>query len=321
MGQREPDLSGTSVLSDGCCIWGTGSFASWMFLTGSKLVLRAAPQRIERSEWPAALAGVSGKVLRVPEQVIDPASLARRFAQRNSGRIIHIDASREVQFRRGENAQVSEVEVCTIAGQGLIFKPRAVILTAGEGNATLRAAAGLSTGVMQRRPLHMAMVRGNLPQLFGHCVGGPKPRLTITTAADSVGRAVWLVGGLLAEEGVNRDERELISHARSELAACIPGLELRGSQMATYRVDRAEAATAAGQRPDDVQVIQDANVFTAWPTKLALAPRLAERIIAILPPPSPAAAANELARAIAQCPTPPVALPPWEEAKTWFDVH
>jgi len=317
-GQREPDLSATIVRSPCCMVWGTGGFKSWLFLTGSKLFLRAAPEKVDRSQWPAALANLKGKVLRVPEQVIDPASLTANFAARNAGRILHLDGGRMPEFGRSPDWRVVAVRVFTrssgSATKPLIFSPATVVFSAGEGNAALRRGAGLSTELMQRRPLHGLIVRGNLPPLWGHCVEGAKPRVTITSAQDSVGWNVWLVGGTLSERGVDMSPSELISFAKAELPACVPGLDLRGAQMATYRVDRAEAANAAGQRPDDVQVLADANVLTAWPTKLALAPRLADRILAMLPPPSGTALPAE----VADVPAPPVAALPWEEELvTW----
>ena len=46
------------------------------------------------------------------------------------------------------------------------------MLTAGNGNAGLRRQMRLDEGVMQRRPLHMVLLRGDLPVLNGHCVDG-----------------------------------------------------------------------------------------------------------------------------------------------------
>src|SRR3954465_14801035 len=86
-GKREPNLSATTIRSDCCYLWGTGSIKSRIFMAGSTIALRAAPQAVERKDWPKALAEVSGKVMKVPEQVIDPVSLMQTFAHRNRGRI------------------------------------------------------------------------------------------------------------------------------------------------------------------------------------------------------------------------------------------
>ena len=44
-------------------------------------------------------------------------------------------------------------------------------------------------------------------------------------------------------------------------------------------VDRAEPQMPGGKRPDDVFVETDKNFSVCWPTKLAFAPRLANKII------------------------------------------
>src|SRR6185503_15609984 len=109
-GQRQPDLSGTRVKSEACWIWGTGSIKSRIFMAGSTIALRAAPVAVERSEWPAALGGVSGKVMRVPEPVIDTVSMVENFKRRTAGRALRIDGER-VEFVRGDGGEVKSVRV------------------------------------------------------------------------------------------------------------------------------------------------------------------------------------------------------------------
>jgi len=289
-GKREPDLSGTRIRSDCCYLWGTGSIKSRIFMAGSTIALRAAPEAVERSDWPAALKEVPGKVMKVPEQVIDTVSLMSRFADRNRGRIFRGDTQ---------------------------IKAKTVLLAAGEGNAELRQRFGLSESIMQRRPLHMVMTRGRLPQLFGHCVGGAKPRITITSAIDSSGRTVWQIGGQIAEDGVKMDVPQLVKHAANELRECIPGLDLSTVEISTYRIDRAEAATSTGQRPDDVHLVAEGNVITVFPTKLALAPRLAQRVLETLQIENRKSKIENLP----PLPVPDVALPPWEKDIQWFAAH
>lgn len=353
-GRRQPDLSGTIVRSSGCHIWGTGSLKSRILLKGSALALRTVPVPVEKRDWPTPLANVSGQVLRVPEQVIDPASMAACFVQRNPARFVHIDPARAPEFvggkggmgERGNGGLASNAEPVSISGvrvrpygrgEDLEIRCRCVVLCAGEGNEALRQAAGLPAGKMQRRPLHMVLVRGTLPEFWGHCIGGLKPRITITSAPFADGRngeaesrreearadspaCVWQIGGQIAEEGVAMDPPQLIEHAQRELRACLPGLDLRGAQLATYRIDRAEAAVG-GHRPDDVQLLIEGNIFTAWPTKLALAPRLAQRVVEELAKRRSGEPANRRPDALAHSlPVPPLAPPPWEVVESWFTV-
>src|SRR6185437_7147979 len=99
-GQRKPDLRGTVVRSDGQYIWGTGSLKSWFFLKGSTIALRAAPVEIDRSEAPPALDKVPGKIMRVPEQVLDTASMVEHLARPHRDRILHI--SPQIELTRSD---------------------------------------------------------------------------------------------------------------------------------------------------------------------------------------------------------------------------
>ena len=159
------------------------------------------------------------------------------------------------------------------------------------------------------------MASGDLPELNGHCVDGAATRVTITTVRDSSNNNVWQIGGQLAEDGVALEREELIERAKAELLSILPSLDLSNTRWATYKCMRAEAS-AAGKRPEDVCIIKEGNVITAWPTKLALAPRLSEKIAAMLDKPS--TNDSEYLSPIENWPRPVTALPPWEIASQWL---
>jgi hypothetical protein len=170
----------------------------------------------------------------------------------------------------------------------------------------------------------MTLLRASsLPEFHGHCVDGNRTRVTITSGRDAGGRVVWQLGGDLAESGVNRDPAAQIAFAAAELQASLPSLNLSeraDAAWSTYRIDRAERRTRSGLRPDDAEVLslQEGRLLVAWPTKWALAPRLAAAVLAALPP------------GIITDPTPPVDLAgfrppeiatfPWEN-QTWISHH
>ena len=309
-GRRDPDLSGVTVRSQTCLLWRGKSLGSRLGFLGARMGLEVTPRMIPPGERPDVLVGHSGSVAVIDEQVIDPASLLACLATRHLRRLFLYDPV-HTDWRLAGPGQVTELRI------------RSVVLAAGAGNAELRERAGLTTGAMQRRPLHMVMVRGEagkLPELCGHQVDGAHTRMTITSSVDPDGRTVWQLGGQVAEDGVSMGRRELIAHASRELAEVLPGLDLVPLQATSYRVDRAEA-TEGGRRPETQSLLVDGNTITAWPTKLALAPALAEQVAGALDHlPSPAVAGVSVDLETIDWPRPEVARPPWETATDWVPL-
>jgi len=77
-------------------------------------------------------------------------------------------------------------------------------------------------------------------------------------------------------------------------------------------VDRAEPLQKNGLKPDSSFFKAIENVIVAWPTKLALAPKLAAEILAYLVTTSLVLQPAEM-RALRSWPMPTVAQPIWEE--------
>jgi hypothetical protein len=163
----------------------------------------------------------------------------------------------------------------------------------------------------------MVLARGALPELHGHCVDGARTRVTITSDIDNDGRTVYQIGGQLAEDGTRLEPHALAELARSELTSVLPNLDLADVEWSTYRVDRAEGATANGARPDSIQVLCAGNVTTGWPTKLVLAPILAQEIASRASSPYISTAFDPAP--IAAWPRPEVAALPWQEQnRVWW---
>lgn len=315
-GTLTPHLTDTCVLSECCYLWRTGSLASRVGMIGARAGLRSVTTPVAAADRPAVLASSRGEVVRVDEQVIDPASFLGDLAGQHQTRLVRIDSSGGVEFQTSSPGRVDRVTLVEPGGERRVeLTPGHVVFAAGAGNVGLREGVGLSGEAMQRRPLHMVMVRGELPVLYGHCVDGAKTRVTITTARDSRGGNVWQVGGQISEDGVAMTEGDLIGHARSEIAAVLPEVDLAKTQWATYRIDRAEGKTAGGARPAGADAQCEGNVITGWPTKLALVPRLAKLIRDSVGEPSGLDADVD----VVPCDwaRPKVALPPWETCNQW----
>lgn len=318
-GQREPNLSAVRRRSDECFVWRTDSLSSRLGMLGAQFGLRVAPQSVAAEDRPEILRGCPGTVARLPEQVISTVSLIEVLATRNRERLLKVNPA-QVTFQCREPG-----EVTTILHEDLELRPRAVVFTAGAGNAMLRRSVGLTVEAMQRRPLHMAMLRGErLPMFQGHCVDGAKTRVTISSEADSSGRIVWQVGGQIAEDGVAWDEQTLLTRARGELRTVLPNIDLSSVEWSAYRVDRAEGIVSGGKRPESVQIRREGNCLTAWPTKLALVPQLVTEIVGQvfnLPRSQSSITRGQVENLPHDWPRPTVALAPWESAARWIADH
>ncbi len=297
-GTREPDLSKAHLRSEYCCVWQNGSFKSKLGQLGARFGLRTTASRMSDDQKPAPLRNCPGEVFRLDEQVIDPRSLLAVFAARNQERVIFASG---IDFSRPGLATVIHPSDERIA---LAFEPERIVLAAGEGNAALREACGLDPLIMQRRPLPILTVAGNLPDLNGHCISTTKASAIITTQRISEGRAVWQV----ASETAMDMQGDFLSNALRELKAALPGFKWPDIALSSYTSTRAEAMTKGGERPTDAHVIFEGEVITAWPTKLVLAPRLAQLILDILPPPGDGV---DITSILASWPRPEVAPFPW----------
>lgn len=326
-GEQSPNLTQTEIRSPHCYLWRTESLSSRLGMFGAKMGLQVMPQNLTSEDTPELLANCPGSIGVMEEQVISPSSLITNFTDSFRNQIFKYNPD-QLKFEIDTDGNISAVQIQTATGEPLTINTGAVLLTAGRGNEGLRNLARRQSGstdnrCMQTRPLHMTLVRGDLPAFSGHCVDGAKTRVTITSDTDSQGRTVWQLGGQVAEVGVNMERRELISHAARELAACVPGIDLSELEWNTYAVDRAEGVTKSGLRPETPQILKEGNLLTAWPAKLALAPRLAEEVCQKLTQMNVAPTADDShwIEAFSTLPTPQVAQPPWETAENWVTLN
>jgi hypothetical protein len=162
---------------------------------------------------------------------------------------------------------------------------------------------------MQRRPLHQLIIRKpELPAFYSVCVGTtPKPPVVVTTHVDSLGRTLWYVGGDIAEQaGVDRSEAEQIEFGKKRFAEYLPWIDLSVAEWFTHRVDRAEPLTGTNDRPPGAYCEEIGNVIVAWPTKLALAPALADQVL------KKTTASDRLENISLPMPRPTIGKAPWD---------
>ena len=305
-GNGELDLTGVRLLSDAHYLWSPGSLAGNITSFFASKAVRGRVDQVKGEQLPPALQHpkFKGKVYRLAELVLDVPSLISRLSELAGDGLL---AAERIEPLR-ENGELVGLII-----DGREIRAKRIILSAGRGNAELLSTLDLSQPAQQLRPLHMVLVKGpTLKPLYAHCLGGgPKPRVTITTHPAADGQWVWYLGGDLAEaDGVARDETAQIQAAKKELSELLPWVDLSAAQWATLRVDRAEPAQSGLVRPDNAFLHEQGKLLVGWPTKLALAPDFADRVLAAL---SRDGVQPTTHAPLPALPRPSVAPPAWEE--------
>ena len=304
-GSGELDLSGVRLLSEAHYLWSPGTLAGNLTSFFASKAVRGRVDQVKGEQLPPALQDrkFKGKVYRLAELVLDVPSLITRLAELAGDGLL---AARDIQPLR-DGSQLTGLRI-----DGREIRAQRVVLSAGAGNAQLLATLGIEQPRQQLRPLHMVLAKGPaLKPLYAHCLGGgPKPRVTVTTHPAADGQWVWYLGGDLAEaDGVARDEASQIKAAQQELAELLPWVDQSATRWATLRVDRAEPAQSGLVRPDNAFLAEEGPLLVGWPTKLALSPDFADRVLAALQRDNIQPGNHP---ALPPLPRPAVAQPAWE---------
>ncbi len=304
-GSGELDLSGVRLLSEAHYLWSPGTLAGNLTSFFASKAVRGRVDQVKGEQLPPALQDrkFKGKVYRLAELVLDVPSLIARLAELAGDGLL---SAQDIQPLR-DGSQLTGLRI-----DGREIRAQRVVLSAGAGNAQLLATLGIEQPRQQLRPLHMVLAKGPaLKPLYAHCLGGgPKPRVTVTTHPAADGQWVWYLGGDLAEaDGVARDEASQIKAAQQELAELLPWVDQSATRWATLRVDRAEPAQSGLVRPDNAFLAEEGPLLVGWPTKLALSPDFADRVLAALQRDNIQPGNHP---ALPPLPRPAVAQPAWE---------
>jgi glycerol-3-phosphate dehydrogenase len=319
-GEGDVDLRNTRILSDHFFMWSSETMTSRLTTFLASKLTRGRVEPVADDKRPPLLRNnhFSGSLYRLEDLVLDVPSLVTNLANNLPSRVFQVEenSTRLTAAANGEVSLITEQD-----GQSIEVTAQRIVLTAGKGNAALLQQLGLQQPAMQVRPLQQVMVKHHYPHRFyGHCLGAETtPRLTISSHTTSYGAPVWYLGGSLAERGVHQDAAELIENAKQELADLMPWLDFSEAEWATLPVERAEPLQRHFARPDNAfatQVAGTNNLILGWPTKLTLAPNLANEILALLnkdaiTPGSATSGAAELGRHLMRA---PIAKTPWDIA-------
>ncbi|MDR3479018.1 MAG: FAD-dependent oxidoreductase [Gammaproteobacteria bacterium] len=315
-GHGEIDLHHVPVLSEHQYLWSTGKLAGKLTGFFANVALQGRVAELKPNAYPDVFKDpqFKGLVYSLDEMAVDVNVLVRELVKPHQDVIFKIGALSEDSLHLDETGRLIALEVQTASGEAIQIKTQKTIFTAGAGNEMVLKKLNSKTVAMQRRPLHMVVVKSDFSYpVFAHCFGmGATPRITITTHIAADGKTVWYLGGQIAEEGVKLDSPSQIAIAKKELTALFPWLDFSASHFASFMIDRAESAQPGGKRPDSSEFKEIENMIVAWPTKLALAPKLADDILACLQKTATKKGMCDI-RALRAFPMPAFAKPIWDE--------
>jgi len=285
-GNGDVDLTGISILSDNYYMWSDGSLRSKLktFLGSKSLAGRV--QSLERDQYPEFFKNnvIDGSLYELPDFVIDSSSLVKKLRDNVSKVVPPIFSIEKGNYHFTKEGDISNYSlVLNLNNQEFFIEAERFIFCAGEGNAALIAQTDIKSVKAQVRPLHMVYLKSpQLPRVFVHCVGDNfslTPKLTITSHTDQQGQTVWYLGGELAEAGVRKNQSEQLKAAKNLVNKLFPRLDTSAAEWNSFIINRAEANIGNNYRPDDAYLLSEANIITAWPTKLTLTPSLADKVV------------------------------------------
>lgn len=308
-GEGELDLSAAKILSEAHYMWSKASLGSKMTSFFASKALKGRVESVSADERPQVFKDPKfrGNLYKLNEIVLDVPSVIDALAQPLLQRIIKTTAE-DMQF------DSTDAGIQALQLPQLRIEAQRYITTAGEGTEALLQRLQIDQPQMQRRPLHMVMVRHeSLLPTFAHCISsGSKPVVTITTHPTNTGEQVWYLGGDLAETGVNLPAEQQVQKAKKLIAELLPWVKLKKPCWASFHINRAEPKQSSLTRPDSAFAQARENCIISWPTKLALAPDLADQILTLLSEQhiSPLYCADTAI--IDRLPRPAIAQPVWE---------
>ncbi|HWV14555.1 MAG TPA: FAD-dependent oxidoreductase [Cellvibrio sp.] len=323
-GEGDVNLRNTRILSDHFFLWSGESLTAKLASFLASKAIRGRVDSVPDEKRPPLFrhAGFNGNLYKLSDIVLDVHSLVTNLAQNIEGHTFLIDWA-QTQLRKDNEGNVMLAFIQQ--GREVILEAQRFIFTAGKGNAEMLANLQLNSPAMQLRPLQQVMVKHRNPYVFfGHCMGvETTPRLTISTHLLSEHERVWYLGGSLAEKGAGMEPEQLIAEAQQELKQLLPWVDISEAEWATLPIARAEALQPQFKRPDNAFISAAdencRNLLVAWPTKLTLAPNLANQALELmqaskLVPGNTEQGAAALAQLQQWLSAPEIAPTPWEEA-------
>jgi glycine/D-amino acid oxidase-like deaminating enzyme len=286
-GEGDVDLTQTKVLSDHFYMWSTQSIASKVTSFFASKITQGRVDTVSKEHRPEVFQdkAFKGSLYKLVDLVLDAPSVVANLAANYSQRIFSIDWQHS-HFQQDNDGSVQSLQASD-GNNRVSFSAQRFIFCAGLGNEYLLKLLNISKPEMQRRPLRQVLVKHRYPYaLYAHCMGtNPSPRLTVSSHSTEDNENVWYLGGDLATDGAALSEQALISKAQRELKNLFPWLDFSDAQWATLFIDRAEPKQKGLIKPDKAfaeTTTSCRNVIVGWPTKLTLAPNMANEVCRLL---------------------------------------
>lgn len=289
-GSGDIDLRGTNILSEHYYMWPRSSLRSrFNAFLGSK-ALRGKVSNVEKNNYPDFFkTHIKGPLYELLDIVLDVPSLLKSLSEKHQANIKLFNQDKQWSVEKSAEGEFKSLTIDQ-DNETYIIKAKQLIISSGEGSKeflkNLIPADKLPNDMqMQLRPLQMTIVKHNhhFP-IHVHCVADQltaTPEVTITTHKCSDGSSAWYLGGELAESGANRTQEEQIDVAKNKILELFPWCDLSNARWHSFFINRAEALTRNGKRPETASIHQYLNIALCWPSKLTLAPNLGQQMLSL----------------------------------------
>ncbi|MGB1237239.1 MAG: FAD-dependent oxidoreductase [Pseudomonadales bacterium] len=278
-GEGEIDLRGVTQLSDAHYLWSQQSLGAKITSFFAKKAMSGRVDAVHRDDYPQIFCdpAFKGNLYKLNEVVLDVPSVLEQLLAPVADRVLQLDSGNCIW----EKSQTGDIEALVCEEHQVRIRAQHFVFAAGKGNQAILDELGITQPKMQLRPLHMVAVSHtvDLP-IYAHCIGASsKPLVTVTHHPHGDGRYTWYLGGDIAESGIDATPAQQIERAKQLMAKLLPWIDLSTANWQTLRIERAEPKQNSLSRPDAAFCHAQDNYIVAWPTKLALAPDLADKVL------------------------------------------
>ncbi len=321
-----PDLTSARILAPHQFLCSAASLTSKFTAFAAGKVIQSRVTALRKQEWPKFLdhQTFAGNVYQLDEPILDIPSILDAFLQQiPNGEILLVNPQNSFQITSQSHDPQAVIRLQKKDGNTIDIHTPHLIFTAGVGNEQLKTILQDESFQTQRRPLQMTIVRftqaisKQLKPIYSHFLGSTAlPRATITTHyTKHTDQLVLYIGGEIAETGIRRGRAAQIQATRKLLKQILPDYADQPAEWATYHVDRAEPLQPGMLRPDNAVFTEHGNIIAAWPTKMALAPYLANEIASHLKTKkeSHPVVEHDPQNILQHWPRPKVASAPWDQ--------